>query len=612
MSNYDSNSIKVLSDVEHIRLRKNMYIGDAIDPSQLFSEILDNAVDELQSGYGKKIIISIDTNENSYTIRDYGRGIPHGKKLLDNGDKKEILEILLTKSNSGGKFDGSSYTFSAGLHGLGLTVTNALSLFMTVASVRDNKEVSVNCQNGEIVNLEYNECTNAESGTYVKFIPDSKFFESGIIPESFIVNKCKILKAFGYNIEYYKNNELQEFDVKSIYDLLPVSDVSYCRLDVSFTSSKNEIIRVALDYTSNTSYTCTGYTNLVYNRYGGTHTRLIYKSICNAWSKFYKEVQTPLKWDDCVLGLNVLVAVFIGEISFSSQTKEKLTIPNKNLEELMLGFENKFTEFLENNPELRKGLLKRFEEYRISQNKLLSQKEIMNLVKLNDATNGKPIRRRSVVPGLIECTSTKKDDTELFLVEGNSAAGPVARARNRRTQSVLPLRGKIKNVTYMGIKDALKSETIRNIVNAIGAGVGEDSNPDISRYERIMILTDADPDGEHISALILSVLVNIVPNVVKSGMVYVINAPLYGYTYNGKRCYCNNISEIPDNCSDITHYKGLGEQDDNELKESCLIPGNRTIYKVEYPENIDKFNEIMGTSYGRSQLLQNYNILVKI
>lgn len=608
---YNSDSIRVLSDIEHIRKRRNMYIGDAINPSSLFSEILDNAVDELQGGYGAKIQIYLNTESNTYIIRDYGRGIPHGKKVLESGEEKETLEILLTKSNSGGKFDDSAYKFSAGLHGLGVTVTNALSISMKVVSYRDNEAVSIYCEHGEVKDLSYGS-QDQDSGTYVEFTPDPQFFESPIVPESYIVNRCKILKAFGYNIEFYKNNELQEFNVESIYDLLPKMDVSYCRDTIEFISSTEEKILVAFDYTSETKYSCVGYTNLLYNAYGGTHTRMIYDAICGAWNQFYSEVPTPLKWDDCTLGMNVLVAVFIGEISFSSQTKEKLTVPRKNLEELMEGFKNKFTEYLQNNPEVRKGLLKRFEEYRISQNKLLSQKEIMSLVKINDSSDGRTVRRKSVVDKLIECTSTIKDGTELYLTEGDSAAGPVARARNRKLQSVLPLRGKIKNVTYLDIKDALKSEEVRNIVNACGAGVGNDCDPSKSRYEKIILLVDGDPDGGHISALILSVLVNITPNLVKDGLVYVVNSPLYGYRYNGETHYCNSLDEIPEGHTDFKRFKGLGEMQDEELKDACLTPGNRTIFRVQYPDNLDKFNEIMGTSYGRNQLLKDKHILVDV
>ena len=608
--NYGKDDILILSDIAHIQKRRTMYISDAIDPSPLFSEILDNSVDELQNEFGIKIQIFVKTDSNTYILRDFGRGIPHGSKKLDTGEEKEVLEILLTKSNSGGKFTNINYKRSGGLHGLGITVTNALSSSMKVASYRDGECVSIYCEDGDVKDLSYSDQGEEPTGTYVEFTPNPEYFESEIIPESYIINRCRILKAFGYNIEYYKDNELQEFNVESIYDLLPKTDVSYCRDTIKFTSSTDEEILVAFDYTSEVKCTTVGYTNMIYNSYGGTHTNMIYNTICDAWSQFYKEVPTQLKWDDCALGLNVLVAVFIGEISFSSQTKEKLTVPKKNLEELMEGFKNEFIKYLQDNPELRKGLLKRFEEYRISQNKLLSQKEIMNVVKLNDATDGKPIRRRSVVKGLIECTSTTKDGTELFIVEGNSAAGPVARARDRKIQSVLPLRGKIKNVTYMDIKDALKSETIQGIVNSIGAGVGDDCDPNRSRYEKINILTDSDSDGYHIAALILSVLVNITPNMVKDGLVYVVQAPLYSYVYEGVQHYSNNMDEIPEGYTDFKRFKGLGEMNDQELKESCLTPGNRTIYRVQYPNDIDKFNEILGTSSGRSQLLKEFNILV--
>lgn len=612
MSDYNSSNIVALDDISHVQTRRGMYIGDAIDPSPLLSEIIDNAVDESLTDSKVKMQLYVNTKDNVYIIRDYARGIPHGKIKVPNTDiEKEVLEVLMTITNSGGKFDHRAYKNSGGLHGCGITVTNALSNYMKIISYRDNESVHAYCENGKLTLLEYRD-QDQETGTYVEFKPNPEYFDSEVVPESYIINRCKILKAFGYDIEYYKDDVLQEFNIESIYDLLPKSEVSYCKDTIRFTSSTDEDILVAFDYTSDTHYNSIGYTNMIYNRNGGTHTNYIYNAVCDAWSEFNKEVSTELKYDDCTLGLNILVAVFIGDIAFSSQTKEKLAIPKKNLDELMDGFKNKFIQYLKDNPELRKGLLKRFEEYRISQNKLLSQKEIMNLIVKNKPTSDGTVRRRSVVPGLYECTSTNKEGTELFIVEGQSACGPLARARDRRFQAVLPLRGKIKNVTYMDLKDIVKFDTVRNIINAIGAGCGSDVESHLSRYEKIIILVDADPDGAHICALILSLLVNATPNLIRDGLVYVVKAPLYGYNYDGKRYYCNNLNELPEGYTDFTRYKGLGELDDSELRDTCLIPGQREIYRVQYPNNIDKFNEVLGTSSGRAQLLKDLHILVNI
>lgn len=611
---YNADSIQVLSDIQHMRLRRGMYIGEAIDPRHLFVEVLDNAVDEAQSGYSKGTVVSINTSNNMYSIRDYGRGIPHGTKILENNEEKYVVEIICTKANSGGKFDGKSYTHSGGLHGLGLTITNALSNEFRISSFINGKSVNLEAVDSDIKKI-YESDIDEPNGSIVSFIPNPDYFESAEVPIDFVVNKCKILNAFGYSTRLFIDDE--EYDLSSsnsLITLMPEYEKSYMYDEITFEDG-DELIRVALNYTNGTSCNISGYTNLIYNRVGGTHTKYINRAICDVWAKLaqaYPDEHTiNLKYDDCTLGLDVLVAVFLREIEFSSQTKEKLTVKPAYLDNLMNGFKDKFLEYMVNHPDLRKALIKRFEEYRIAQNKLLSQKEITSIVKINESTDGKSVRRKSVVPGLIECTSTNKDGTELYIVEGKSAAGPVARARDKKFQSVLPLRGKIKNVTYMSIKDALKSQEVCNIVNAVGAGVGTDSDPSRSRYGKIIIATDADPDGSHIVALVLSVFVNIIPNVVKEGLVYILEAPLYGFDDpdTKKRMYTSNMNEVPSNPINFTRYKGLGEMDDSEFKDSCLVEGHRSLYQVIYPDSIDKFNEILGTSKGRSNLLKDLGII---
>lgn len=611
---YNVSSIQVLSDIEHMRLRRGMYIGEALDPRQLFSEILDNAVDEAQSGHSHLTVVTVDTELNKYSVRDYGRGIPHGLKKLDTGEEKHVIEIICTKANSGGKFDGKSYNFSAGLHGLGLTITNALSNEFRIESIIDGKSVKLESINSEITEI-VESSSDCDNGSEVSFIPNPEYFESPFIPTNVIVSKCRILNAFGYRTELVVDGEEVDLEsTNSLSDLMPEYEESYDYTELSFEDDSG-LIRVALNYTNGTSSSTSSYANLIHTTSGGTHSRLIYRRICDVWlkliEKYPDENIVPLKYDDCTLGLDILVAVFIKDVEFSSQTKEKLTTKQSYFNSLMDGISDKIFNYFDQNDKLRKALIKRFEDYRVAQNKLLSQKEITSIVKINESTDGRSIRRKSVVPGLIECTSTDKDGTELYLVEGHSAAGPVARARNKKYQSVLPLRGKIKNITYMDIKSALKSQEVKNIVNAIGAGVGTDSDPSRSRYGKIIIATDSDPDGLHIVALILSVLVNVVPNVVREGLVFVLEAPLFSYEdpSTGERVYTSDYDSVPDNARNFIRYKGLGEMDDIEFKESCLIEENRKLHQIIYPDNIDRFNEILGTSAGRRNLLKDLGVI---
>lgn len=613
MGEYNAESIKVMSDMQHVRLRYGMYIGEADDPRQLFSEEFDNAIDESQSGFSDLTEVLVDSSEHSYAIRDYGRGIPIGLKENSEGEKVEVLQLLATKLFSGGKFDGDNYRIRSGLHGVGMGCCNALSTLYEACTHRDGKAVYLHCEEGEVKNLRYFD-TSEPNGVYVKLIADGSIFDEIDIPIEFIKERCTTAKAFGYPTNLYIDGEKQDLAVDSVFDLLPKEDYSqFAEFDISAKTENGESIRVAIRYNSDTSSKIYGYTNLLYNRYGGTHTRQLEQTIERVWSEYYDEsTEVNLRPSDCRTGLRSICAVFISEVSFNGQTKDKLTVPSKNLQNLMDAFAVEFKRQLDENPEIRSALVKRFAEYRLSQNRLTSRKEIMELVKISDKTTNGGVRRKSVVNGLIECTSPQLQGTELYLVEGKSAAGPAARARNKKLQSVLPLRGKVKNVTYLSITTALKSEDIRKIVNATGAGVGEDTDPERCRYEKIIIAADADPDGKHITALLLSVYINLMAPLVKAGRVYVLEPPLFGYTQDGHYVFTNEFEEIPENLrttKGYTRYKGLGEMDDDEFRESCFIPGQRNLYQVHYPNDIDEFNRIVGTTEGRRDLLVDLGVI---
>lgn len=611
--NYGVDNIRVMSDLEHIKSRAGMYVGETDNPRQLFSEAFDNAIDEIQSGYSSLTEVFIDTKNHIYTVRDYGRGIPIGMKSSPDGKEVEVLQLLTTKAFSGGKFDRTNYRISSGTHGVGLGCCNALSDLFEIATHRDGKAVYLHCEKGEVLNLQYYN-TSEPNGVCISIHADEEIFDSIIIPTDFIINRCLVSKAFGYPVSLYIDGEEHKLEANSLLDLLPKEEFSnYADFTISASIDTGEFIKVAIRYNSDTSSKLYGYTNLLYNRYGGTHTRLLEQAIEKVWSNYYSEsTEVNLRPSDCRVGLRALCAVFISEVAFSSQTKDKLTVPNKNLQGLIDAFSQEFKNQLDNNPEIRTALIKRFAEYRMSQNRLTSRKEIMELVKVSEKTSNGGIRRKSVVNGLIECTSPQLHGTELYIVEGNSAAGPAARARDRKLQSVLPLRGKIKNVTYMKITDALKSEDIRKIVNATGAGVGDEADPEKCRYEKIIISADADPDGCHIAALLISLYVNLMAPLVKAGRVYVLEPPLFGYKENGKYVFTNEFEEIPEKLrttKGYTRYKGLGEMDDDEFRESCFIPGKRNLYQVHYPNDIDAFNRIVGTTEGRRDLLVDLGII---
>lgn len=614
---YSEKDIKVLNSIQHIQLRRGMYIGNATDPSCLFSEIFDNAIDEVTSGYSSKIIINVDTKKNRYTVRDFGRGFPHGLKTLENGDKKETIEVIMTIANSGGKFDNASYKYSSGLHGVGTTVTNALSSTMTVTSYRDDKSVSVTCEKGIVKSVDYGIQGKEKTGSEVSFIPNGEYFETDIIPIEFMADRCKIASALGFNAELYIDKNKIETS-GTMFDLIKEGEEKvsiYKDIDIiDVKDSTDQEMKVVIRYTSDTKDKYFGFANMTTNYLGGTHVQYLSKVISEAWVEFidkHKNLKplVELRKSDYAIGLRAVCAVFITNPAFSSQTKEKLTTDKKELDDLMNKFKKQFKKYLEDNILVAQQLIKRFEEYRIAQNNLLSRKEISSIIKVNN-DDGDNIRRRSVVSKLVECTSKKKKGTEMFIVEGDSAMGPYLYVRDKETQAILPIRGKIKNITFKDIKEVIQNKEICDIANSIGCGIGSACDASKSRYERIIISADADPDGEQINCLVLTVFVNMFPDLVKQGMVYLTIPPLYCWGNSVKDYgWCNSVDDIPANAKNVHRFKGLGEMNNDQLDYFLANPKTRNIMQVDYPSDIDEFNNIMGTSTGKNELLKSLGIL---
>lgn len=614
---YESSDIKILSDIDHVRLRPGMYIGELTYPTQLLNEIIDNALDESQSGNNKLTEVFVDTQGEFpiYRVRDYGRGIPIGKISYDN-DEIEVLQALYMKANSGAKFNSQVYKVRSGLHGVGGVCVCALSSNFEVSTYRDGNSVKLVTHQGKLISLEYQE-TKKPTGVEVIFTPDPELFDSTCIPEELIVNRCKIAQSMGYPIKLYINNKEIDIKADNILQLLPEESLStYCEDIIKVSNNNGESLIVGFRYTNSTNRKEYGYTNLLPNQYGGTHINVVNDSIMYCWDQYAPKDHIFTSYDS-MMGLRVVVACFIDNAAFSSQTKDKLTVPKLRFKELYEKFEIELLKWMRKHKDLSDKLVERFNNYRQNLNSLEAQKEIMNKVKIADIDTSTNTTKRgsSVVPRLMDCLSTKRDNTELFIVEGNSAAGAVARPRDKQYQAVLPLRGKIQNVSGMSIKDALTHSTVLDIVNAIGCGVGELSDSSKSRYERIILTCDSDPDGYHIVALILTGLVNLVPSVVRDGLVYVIQAPLYGWWgRDGVKHYSLEFEDVNPNdfkAHRFVRYKGLGSLDDEDFKESCLKLENRIMYRVEYPTDIDEFNYIAGTSEGRSELLKRYGILVQ-
>lgn len=610
---YDDNSIQVLNDIEHIKLRYGMYISDN-GPFQLFSEVLDNSLDEMGEGYGKEIIVNVDTKLNKYTVIDNGRGIPIGMKKLETGEEKETLEVICTKANSSGKFNTDSYKYSAGINGLGITITNALSKHFEITTMRGKKAVTFKANDGIKESLDYIDLPSERTGCITSFIPGD-IFKDKKIPLHKIEDRCRVASALGYRVRLTVDGE--EINTNAtIYDLITEYDDTisiYKELPlIHVTNTLGEEMKVAIRYTSDISDRYFGYTNMLTNSSGGTHVNELSKTIISAWQEFIDKkkvkLEVDLKNSDYLVGIRAVCAIFISQPEFSSQTKEKLVVNKDRLKELMENFKDKFKEILYDNEELAVALIKRFEEYRIAQNKLLTNKDIMSKIKINtDDSNN--IRRRSVSENLIECTSKKRENTELYIVEGRSASGPFIKTRNKETQAVLPLRGKILNVTNKKVKDAIKNKEVCDIANCCGAGIGANNDASKSRYEKIIISADADVDGLQITCLVLSVFVNLFPDMIKQGRVYLTYPPLYAWKTKNGFDGCMNIEDIPKDIKEYSRIKGLGEFNDDQVKYFLVDPETRYLSRIEFPTDIDKFNEILGTSNGRYKLMKSLGII---
>lgn len=614
---YTSDNIKVLSSIEHIRMRKGLYIGEAENPHHLLSEIVDNANDELGAGFSDETLVEVDTANNIYTVTDRGRGVPHGKKKLENGEEKEVLEVLLTVSNSGGKFNNDSYKYSSGLNGLGLTITNALSNFIEITSRRKGKFVKATAYGDIDVKIERGKTTEHD-GTTVKFQPNPAHFRVPKIPIDFILNRCRIASALGFKTRLIVDG-IEQNTAYSIFDLIKEDDekiISYVDIPaIEVTNRQEELMKVAIRYTSDTKDRYFGYTNLLPNYLGGTHVQCLSKTIISVWETLinkYKNLRptVELKPSDYLVGLRGVCAVFISHPEFSSQTKEKLVVNKTYFNELMEVFSKNLMKYLTSNIDVAQQLLKRFEEYRIAQNALLSRKEISSLIKINE-DSGDNIRRRSVVSKLVECTSKKRDGTELFIVEGDSAMGPYLYVRDKATQAVLPIRGKILNTTYKDLKEVIQNKEICDIANSIGCGIGTQCDASKSRYERIIISADADPDGLQINCLVLAVFINLFPDMVKQGRVYVSLPPLYCWGKSTKDYgWCNKVEDIPATAKDVHRFKGLGEMNDDQLYYFLVDKDTRNVMQIEYPSDIDEFNKILGTSEGKGNLLKGLGVIL--
>ena len=615
-SDYGADAIKVLEGLEGVRKRPAMYIGGTGKEGlhHLVYEIVDNSVDEALAGYCKKIDISIN-KDGSVTVVDDGRGIP---VEINKAYNLPAVQIALTKLHAGGKFDKKSYMISGGLHGVGISVVNALSVKFIIEITRDGKVYRQEYSRGYAKSKlkVVDKAGPGESGTKVTFWPDSEIFSALDFDYKVLETRFKEVAFLNAGLKIIlkdeKKNEKQEFYaagglMEFIKWLNRNKEVLH--KPVYFKrESKGTVVDVAIQY--NTSYreSIYGFVNTINTVEGGTHVSGFKTALTRVINDYVKKTNSngkiALTGDDVREGLVAIISVKMPNPQFEGQTKTKLG----NSE--MKGFIDSIvlsclTEFFEENPAVAKKIVSKA---------LDSAKARIAAKKAKDLVRRKSAFSLSGLPGkLADCSKKKADDTELYIVEGESAGGSAKQARSKDIQAILPLKGKILNVEKANPSRALSSEEIANIITVIGTGVGEQFDIKKLRYNKMIIMTDADVDGEHIKALLLTFFFRFMPQLIENGNVYAAMPPLFRvrkkkdhYVYSEKEL--KRLTEKL-GTSNITRFKGLGEMSASQLWETTMNPKTRKIKKIFIEDAIEAdrvFSMLMGDDVqARKEFIQD-------
>ena len=607
-SNYGAESIKVLEGLEAVRKRPGMYIGDTGTRGlhHLVYEVVDNSVDEAMAGFCDEIKITIHTDE-SISVQDNGRGIPTDPHPY-NG--RPTSEVVLTVLHAGGKFGQGAYKVSGGLHGVGVSVVNALSEWLVVTIARDGVEKSQRFERGVPV-TDLSEGVPADwRGTRIEYLPDKEIFEDvhhsldtlkSRFKELAFLNpglKISVLdERTGESREYLFKGGIGAFVKYIDRDRMPLFE------DPVVLSGTRENISIDVGFQYNDSYQEHIYTyaNLIHTIEGGTHlvglrtalTRAINEAARNA--KVLREKEENLTGDDLKEGLTCVLSVRLSEPQFEGQTKTKLG--NSEVRGAVDSFiyEGLISTF-EDRPEIVKPIVEKAIKARRAREAAKKARELVR----KGAMSGMSL------PGkLADCSSKHAEDTELYIVEGDSAGGSAKQGRDRTFQAILPLRGKILNVEKAHMDKMLANREIQTIITALGCGIGNEFDATKLRYHKIIIMTDADVDGAHISTLLLTFFYRHMPELLSQGYLYLAQPPLYrvqaGKTVN--YCYTDrelrqHVDSAPDPSKvSVQRYKGLGEMNPEQLWDTTMNPDNRILKKVELDDNFladEYFDILMG------------------
>ena len=592
---YGADQIQILEGLEAVRKRPGMYIGSTSVRGlhHLVYEIVDNSVDEALAGFCNTITVRIH-QDNSITVRDNGRGIPVD---IQKKAGKSALEVVFTVLHAGGKFGGAGYKVSGGLHGVGASVVNALSEWLDVKVYKEGKIYTMSFAKGKVTKpIEcIGTCSEEEQGTEVHFLPDASIFEESVYDfetlkirlreTAFLTKNLKIRlvderEGQEKEKEFHYEGGIQEFVTflnKGKEALYP--DVIYCE-------GEKEKILVEVAMQHNDSYTENIYTfvNNINTPEGGTHLTGFKNALTKTFNdyarqnKLLKDSEANLSGEDIREGLTCIISVKIEDPQFEGQTKQKLGTSEAQVAVQSIVSEQ-LTYFLEQNPAVAKV---------ICEKSILAQRARAAARKARDLTRRKSALDGVGLPGkLADCSSKDPERCEIFIVEGDSALGPAKEGRNPETQAVLPLKGKVLNVQKARLDRIYANEEIKGMITAFGTGIHEDFDLSKLRYHKIIIMTDADVDGAHISTLMLTFIYNFMPELIRKGHVYLAQPPLFTIQKNKKHYYAYSdeeyqriLKEIGSDGADVSRFKGLGEMNTEELQETTLDPESRTLLRV--------------------------------
>lgn len=606
---YDAGAIQVLEGLEAVRTRPGMYIGSTSVKGlhHLVYEVVDNSVDEALAGFANTIEVDIN-EDNSITVKDNGRGIPCG--MHETG--VPAVELVLTKLHAGGKFGGSGYKVSGGLHGVGISVVNALSEWTKVEVHQDGLIREISFERGNMTEALHEIGKTNRTGTTVYFKPDPLIFETTVFVFDTLKTRLQELaflnKGLKITIRDRRESELKEETfcyeggIREFIKFLNEGKEAIHADVIDIEGEKDEtIVEVALQYNDSYSENILSFVNNINTIDGGTHLSGFRSALTRSLNDYarkmnlLKENESNLSGEDVREGLTAVISVKIRNPQFEGQTKAKLG--NSEVKGITDNIVTEsLKEYLEEHPNEAKKIIEKA---------TMASRAREAARKARDLTRRKNALEISSLPGkLADCSDKGNELTEIYLVEGDSAGGSAKQGRDRRYQAILPLRGKILNVEKARLDKILSNNEIRSMITAFGTGIGEDFDLSKRRYDKIIIMTDADVDGAHIRTLLLTFFYRYMKPLVENGHVYIAQPPLYQikkgrnhwYVYSDEEL-ATKLNEIGRDGITVQRYKGLGEMDPEQLWETTMDPEQRTILKVSLEDSLEAdkiFTVLMG------------------